>query len=77
MNKLLRMLKDTKVDMRVYADENRYLHVIFRKSHRSYRRIFDLDEQLNLKLDMEDLIIEELKKFLLDPEVKILVQFGV
>ena len=64
MNKLLNMLKGTKVDMRVRVDELGFVTVGFGKDDYRVKKFFSPDEYLFSELTMEDRIIYALKDFL-------------
>ena len=64
MNKLLNMLKGTKVDMRVRVDELGFVTVGFSKDDYRVKKIFSTNEYSFSELTIEDRIIYALKDFL-------------
>ena len=64
MNKLLNMLKGTKVDMQMCVDELGFVTVRFSKDNYQVKKILDPNEYLFSELTIEDYIIYVLNYFL-------------
>lgn len=64
MKKLLKMINDTRVDMRVFSDELGLIHVNFQKNGMGLRRVFDPEINFSSGITMEDQIIFALNDFL-------------